>query len=140
MRIINDLSKENLVFFPIHPRTKKKISALKIKFNSNVILNSPISYSETIFLLSKSLFCFTDSGGLQEESVILKKRCLIPSNKTPHGYYLHKHANNLIQIENKNFMLGLKIFKKSMEKNIIKSFYHKKNTSSAIIKILKKIL
>ena len=140
LRIINDLSKENLVFFPIHPRTKKKISALKIKLNSNIILNSPINYSETIFLLSKCLFCFTDSGGLQEESVILKKRCLIPSNKTPHSYYLHKFGNNLIQIDNKNFMSQLKMFRNSMNKNIIKSFYHKKNTSSAIIKILKKKL
>ena len=140
LNIINNLSKNNIIFFPIHPRTQKKISALRIKLNSNVILNSPISYSETIFLLSKSLFCFTDSGGLQEESVILKKRCLIPSNKTPHSYYLHKYANNLIQIDSKNFMSGLKIFRNSMDKNKIKSFYHKKNTSSAIVKILKKIL
>tara|TARA_B100000989_G_scaffold237840_1_gene184752 strand:- start:2601 stop:3680 length:1080 start_codon:yes stop_codon:yes gene_type:complete len=140
LNIINNLSKNYLVFFPIHPRTKKKISALKIKLNSNVVLKSPISYSETIFLLSKSLFCFTDSGGLQEESVILKKRCLVPSNKTPHSYYLHKYANNLILIDNKNYMSGLKNFKNSMNKNIIKSFYHKKNTSSTIIKILKEIL
>ena len=35
-------------------------------------------------------------------------------------------------------MSQLKMFRNSMNKNIIKSFYHKKNTSSAIIKILKK--
>ena len=62
------------------------------------------------------------------------------SNKTPHSYYLHKVGNNLIQIDNKNFMSQLKMFRNSMNKNIIKSFYHKKNTSSAIIKILKKKL
>ena len=140
IKLINILSKNNLVFFPIHPRTKKKIISMKLTLNSNVILDLPISYSETIFLLSKCFFCFTDSGGLQEESVILKKRCLIPSNKTPHSHYLNKYANHLIQIENNDFLLQLKKFKRSMFKNRIKSFYHEKNTTNKIMKILKKTI
>lgn len=138
INIINNLSKDNLVFFPIHPRTKKKIK--RVNLNPNVIISSPISYSETIFLLSKSLFCFTDSGGLQEESIILKKRCLIPSNKTPHSYYLHKNANHLIQIDNYNYMSKVNNFKNSLLNNKITNFYHKKNTSYEIIKLMKKIL
>lgn len=140
LRIINYLSKENLVFFPIHPRTKKKISALKIKLNSNVILISPIKYSETIFLLSNCLFCFTDSGGLQEESVILKKRCLIPSNKTPHSFYLNKKANQLLDLRNKNFMSKIKVFKRSILNKEFKKFSHQGNTSNLIIKSIKKFL
>jgi hypothetical protein len=39
------------------------------------------------------LFCFSDSGGIQEEAIILKKKCVIPSNYTPHNCYLAKNAN-----------------------------------------------
>tara|TARA_B100000989_G_C19512106_1_gene459658 strand:- start:471 stop:1550 length:1080 start_codon:yes stop_codon:yes gene_type:complete len=140
LNIIKILSKENLVFFPTHPRTLKKINSINVKFSSNVILNKPIKYSETIFLLSKSKFCFTDSGGLQEESVILKKRCLIPSDKTPHNYYLHKNANQLIKINGKNYLSIINKFKKNISKTKTKNFFHEKNTSTKILKILKKII
>ena len=140
LNIINKLAEDNLVFFPVHPRTRKKIKTLKSNLSSNIIIKNPISYSETIYLLSKSLFCFTDSGGLQEESVILKKRCMIPSNKTPHNFYLHKFANHLVQVEKENYMSSVKKFKRSILKNKIKSFLHKKNTSNEVIKILKKLI
>ncbi len=140
LNIINKLAENNLVFFPVHPRTRKKIKSLKSNLSSNIIIKNPISYSETIYLLSKSIFCFTDSGGLQEESVILKKRCIIPSNKTPHNFYLHKFANHLIQLEKQNYMSDVEKFKRSTLTNKIKSFSHKKNTSNEVIKILKKLI
>ena len=138
--IINSLSKDNIVFFPIHPRTKKKIKSLKLNLNSNVIINSPISYSETIYLLSKCFFSFTDSGGIQEESIILQKRCLIPSNKTPHSHYLHKYANCLVQIDKNNYMSCVYKFKKSLLTNKIKKFHHHKKATYKMTKILKKII
>jgi UDP-N-acetylglucosamine 2-epimerase len=138
--IINNLSKDNIVFFPIHPRTKKKIKSLKLNLNSNVIINSPISYSETIYLLSKCFFSFTDSGGIQEESIILQKRCLIPSNKTPHSHYLHKYANCLVQIDKNNYMSCVYKFKKSLLTNKIKKFHHHKKATYKMTKILKKII
>ena len=51
-----------------------------------------------------------------------------------------KKGQLLAQIDNKNYIPRLKMFKNSMNKKIIKSFYHKKNTYSAIIQILKKKL
>ena len=140
INIINKLAENNLVFFPVHPRTKNKIKSLKLKLKSNIIIKNPISYSETIYLLSKSMFCFTDSGGLQEESVILKKRCIIPSNKTPHFFYLHKFANHLVQIEKGNYMSDVEKFKRSILTNKLKRFSHKKNTSHEVIRILKKLI
>tara|TARA_S200000501_G_C20861158_1_gene759799 strand:- start:1798 stop:2880 length:1083 start_codon:yes stop_codon:yes gene_type:complete len=140
LNTINKLAENNLVFFPVHPRTRKKIKSLKSNLSSNIIIKNPISYSETIYLLSKSIFCFTDSGGLQEESVILKKRCIIPSNKTPHNFYLHKFANHLVQLEKQNYMSDVEKFTRSILTNKIKSFSHKKNTSNEVIKIFKKLI
>jgi Cft2 family RNA processing exonuclease len=76
---------------------------MKNIFNPRVILTNPMSYSEYIYLLSKCLFCFSDSGGLQEEAIILKKRCLIPSDYTPHNYYLAKNANYILKLDDKNY-------------------------------------
>ncbi len=138
INVINFLSKDHLVFFPIHPRTKKKIKSLKFRLNSNIITKLPISYSEIIYILSRCLFCFTDSGGLQEEAVILNKRCLIPSNKTPHSHYIHKFANHLLQINKENYLKQVNNFKKSILNNKIKKFYHQRNTTAEITKILNK--
>ena len=140
IKIINTLSISYKIIFPIHPRTHKILKKLPVKLKSNIILVPPISYSESIYLISKCFFCFSDSGGLQEEAIILKKRCLIPSDKTPHAYYLDKNANQLININNNNFSSQIKKFILSVKVNKPKSFSHKKNTSRLITNIIKKII
>lgn len=140
IKIINTLSINYKIIFPIHPRTHKKLKQLSIKLRSNIILVPPISYSESIYLLSKCFFCFSDSGGLQEEAIILKKRCLIPSDKTPHAHYLDKNANQLININNKSYQQQIKKFLYSLRKNKNKNFFHKKKSSQQIFNIIKKII
>jgi len=140
IKIINALSISYKIIFPIHPRTHKILKKLPIKLKSNIILVPPISYSESIYLLSKCFFCFSDSGGLQEEAIILKKRCLIPSDKTPHAHYLDKNANQLINIKNSSFSSQIKKFILSVKVNKPKSFSHKKNTSHLIANIIDKII
>lgn len=140
IKIIDILSLNYKIIFPIHPRTQKKLKVLGIKLKSNIILVPPISYSESIYLLSKCLFCFSDSGGLQEEAIILRKRCLIPSDKTPHACYLNKNANQLININDYNFMNQLKNFLSRVKKNKPKKFLHKKKTSQLITNIIKKLI
>ena len=87
---------------------------------------NPVKYTEFIKLIAKSIFCFTDLGGIQEEAIILKKRCLIPSNKTPHSFYLNKKANQLLDLRNKNFMSKIKTFQKSILKKNLKIFSSRK--------------
>mgnify|MGYP001168243853 CR=1 FL=1 len=140
IKIINTLSIDYKIIFPIHPRTKKKFKKLRVKLKSNIILIPPISFSNSIFLISKCFFCFSDSGGLQEEAIILKKRCLVPSDKTPHAHYLDKNANHLININNINFLSMVKKFVISVKRNKSKKFLHKKNISLLITKIINKIL
>ena len=140
IQIINWLSLNYKIIFPIHPRTRKKIKQFRIKLRSNVILIQPINYSMSIYLTSKCFFCFSDSGGLQEEAIILKKRCLIPSNKTPHAHYLDKNANQLINMNNNNFVQQIKKFILSIKKNRLKKFIHKKKTSQSIASIISRII
>ena len=139
IKIIKFLSLEKKVVFSIHPRTKLKLKKNCFKKNQNVILTPPLKYSESILLLSNCYFCMSDSGGLQEEAIILKKRCLIPLNFTPHNFYLSPKANKIINLNSKTYMLDVKSFLSSIKINkSIKKFYHAKNVSKNIVRIIQK--
>jgi len=64
------------IIFPVHPRTQKNLKSRKIEFPENVIMIDPVGYIDFLGLLLKSKLVLTDSGGLQEESVTLKKPCI----------------------------------------------------------------
>ena len=47
-----------------------------ISFSPNVIAIEPVGYLEFLFLLNNCRVVLTDSGGVQEESIVLKKPCI----------------------------------------------------------------
>jgi UDP-N-acetylglucosamine 2-epimerase len=141
IEVINLFSKKYKIIFPMHPRTKKQLIKNKIHLDQNVIITKPLNFSSSIHLLSECLFCFSDSGGLQEESVILGKRCLIPLNYTPHDYYIDNNANVKLNLEEKSYLKkSMHFLKITIQNNKIKYFRHKKNVSISICKKLVKIL
>lgn len=70
------------IIFPIHPRTKKMIEKFKIKLSDMFLLIEPTGYLDMLKLQKESFLIITDSGGLQEESCILKKKCLVIRDNT----------------------------------------------------------
>tara|TARA_Y100000590_G_scaffold467825_1_gene648138 strand:- start:2648 stop:3760 length:1113 start_codon:yes stop_codon:yes gene_type:complete len=64
-----------LVIFPIHPRTKKNLKKFKIKVK-NIKFLDPTNYMDFLNLQKNAKIVFTDSGGVQEESCILKTPCV----------------------------------------------------------------
>lgn len=58
------------VIYPVHPRVKIK------RIYKNITFRKPLSYSEFIDKMIKSCIVVTDSGGVQEEAVVLGKRCV----------------------------------------------------------------
>jgi len=64
------------IIFPIHPRTKNNLAKFKIKLPPNVKTIEPAGYMKFLRLLRNCKLVLTDSGGLQEESIILKKPCI----------------------------------------------------------------
>lgn len=74
---INDICEKEGVkcIFPMHPRLNNKKSFVN-KFK-NIIITDPLGYLDLLKLQKDSKMIFTDSGGIQEESCILKKKCVI---------------------------------------------------------------
>ncbi len=66
------------IVFPIHPRTKKALKRINLykKIKEKIIILEPLGYMDFLYLLKKCKAVITDSGGVQEEALILKKPCI----------------------------------------------------------------
>jgi UDP-GlcNAc3NAcA epimerase len=72
------------VFLPIHPRTKSKIIyfGLKLENYPNIRFIDPVSYTESLSYQNYSNCVITDSGGIQKEAYLLKKKCITLRSET----------------------------------------------------------
>ena len=77
---IAEIARRLPVVFPIHPRTRKQIAALGlgswINGDTGIVTCEPLGYLEFLSLTSGARLILTDSGGLQEESTVLRIPCL----------------------------------------------------------------
>jgi len=64
------------IIFPIHPRTKNNINKMSLEIPEGVVVIDPIGYLDILQLIANSKAVITDSGGIQEESCILKVPCV----------------------------------------------------------------
>ena len=61
--------------FPMHPRLKSQLKL--IQSFDRILVIEPVGFLEMLALEINSLMILTDSGGIQEESCILEKKCVI---------------------------------------------------------------
>jgi UDP-N-acetylglucosamine 2-epimerase len=64
------------IVFPIHPRTKNNLAKYGISLPQNVITIEPAGYLEFLYLLKNCELVMTDSGGVQEEAIVLRRPCI----------------------------------------------------------------
>jgi UDP-N-acetylglucosamine 2-epimerase (non-hydrolysing) len=71
--------------FPVHPRTKARMSECGMPPGSALKVIEPIDYLESLALQAGARVVFTDSGGIQEESSHLGVPCLTlrPNTERP---------------------------------------------------------
>ena len=68
-RIVDGLNRiDEMVVFPVHPRTRTRIAEEKLALGGHVRLIEPLSYLELASLASQARVIVTDSGGLQKEA------------------------------------------------------------------------
>ena len=72
-----------IIVYPVHLNPKVQVPVNKILGNkSNVLLISPLSYPDFVWLMNRSTIVITDSGGVQEEAPTLGKPVLVLRENT----------------------------------------------------------
>lgn len=64
------------VVWPVHPRTRGRLSEFGIDLPAGVRLIDPVGYLDSIALQAGARLVLTDSGGIQEETTVLGVPCL----------------------------------------------------------------
>jgi len=94
------IQKDIPILFPIHPRTRKNLAtgnlAGRVQSMTNLHMMDPIGYLDFLKLLSKSSLVLTDSGGIQEETTVLKIPCLTLRNNTERPVTVEIGTNQLV--------------------------------------------
>lgn len=65
------------ILYPVHPNPNVKAAAHELLVRDNIKLLDPLGYNELIWMMDKSSFILTDSGGIQEEAPSLGKPILV---------------------------------------------------------------
>jgi len=81
-KVISKIQKEITVVFPMHPRVSKVLERNQISVPDNIKIIQPLGYLDMMSLVYHSQLVLTDSGGLQKESVHLKKPTIILREQT----------------------------------------------------------
>jgi UDP-N-acetylglucosamine 2-epimerase len=63
------------VVFPVHPRTQALARKHRVGDADNLLACEPLPYAEMVALVANAAMVFTDSGGLQKETFILRVPC-----------------------------------------------------------------
>jgi UDP-N-acetylglucosamine 2-epimerase (non-hydrolysing) len=101
LQFLNDVSERCLLVFPMHIRTRNSIEkyGLQDMLSDKVKVIDPLGYLAFLKLASESEFILTDSGGIQEEAVLLKKRCFTMRRNTERPVTKQVRSNMLVYVD-----------------------------------------
>lgn len=120
LEILAELSKDRIVVFPVHPRTRKNIASHGlndiVEKNPNIKLIDPQGYISFLALMKNSDFVLTDSGGIQEETTALGVPCMTIRTTTERPITCEIGTNTLIEPTSEGIRNGLKIMLNSPRK------------------------
>jgi UDP-N-acetylglucosamine 2-epimerase len=100
MAALADTSRDVPVIFPIHPRTRQRLSDLNLLNPKSAIQNlnfiKPIGYLDFLALQRHAALVITDSGGIQEETTYLNVPCLTVRENTERPVTVTMGTNILV--------------------------------------------
>ena len=98
LTMLNTLSQQSPIIFPVHPRTRKNIESngLNTMIEENIIVTEPFGYIDFLALIKNARLIVTDSGGIQEESTFLNVQCLTARENTERPVTVTVGTNRLL--------------------------------------------
>lgn len=97
---LNLIAERLKIIFPIHPRTRATLNQFgllrALENNEHIILTEPLGYIDFMSLLKDAALVLTDSGGIQEETTVLKVPCITLRENTERPVTVKEGTNYLI--------------------------------------------
>lgn len=89
---------EHPVYFAIHPRTVARMESFDLSKENypNIRFIEPVSYFENLNYMANARGVITDSGGMQKEAYLLKRKCITVRSETEWVETLEGGWNTLV--------------------------------------------
>jgi len=94
--------------YPIHPRTMNRIEEFGLEVPNGIELIEPLGFLEFLQLEANAKLVLTDSGGVQEETCILKVPCVTLRDNTERPETLEGGSNVLAGVNQNKILEGVK--------------------------------
>jgi UDP-N-acetylglucosamine 2-epimerase len=105
LKALNTVAEKNEVVFPIHPRTRKKIEASRLRpMIGRIRCIEPVSYLNMLHLEKNASAVFTDSGGVQKEAYWFGVPCFTLREETEWTETVRSGWNVLAGVETKGIV------------------------------------
>lgn len=91
---LDDVAESLPVIFPVHPRTRKNLDG-----STRVLLTEPLPYRQFLSLEARAAAVVTDSGGIQEETTVLRVPCFTLRDNTERPITIELGTNTLLGFE-----------------------------------------
>jgi len=89
------------IIFPVHPRTAKNLKNIGIDAD-NLHMIEPLGYLEFNYLVQHAFAVITDSGGITEETTVMKVPCMTLRDNTERPETITVGTNELVGTNPKN--------------------------------------
>ena len=100
LRAIQEIQSKIQIVFPMHPRTRSRIEEFqlseKLSDMENLIVIEPVGYLRFFNLMMNAQFVLTDSGGMQQETTVLRIPCLTLRENTERPETIDEGTNTLV--------------------------------------------
>lgn len=104
---IAENNRDTEIVYPVHlnPNVREPVNQILAGI-SNVKLIEPLDYEPFIFIMDKSYFIISDSGGVQEEAPSIGKPVLVTRNTTERQEAVKAGAVKLVGTDSQNIFLA----------------------------------
>ncbi len=97
MDALRSLADRLSIVFPVHPRTRQRLSELRLDApHPSLRLIEPVGYLDFLALQGHATLVLTDSGGVQEETTFLGVPCLTLRENTERPITVEQGTNMLV--------------------------------------------
>jgi UDP-N-acetylglucosamine 2-epimerase (non-hydrolysing) len=96
VRALHEVADELDLIIPVHPRGRAALEAAGLGTHARLHVCDPLGYLEFMALVKGAAAVITDSGGVQEETTLLRVPCLTMRPNTERPITITSGSNRLV--------------------------------------------